>query len=471
MISKRLVLVAVLIPMLGLAAPSSPSDLRLEAISGTSVSISWVDNSANETETGFKIYRDDAFITAVRKETTHYIDTGLYPNTTYKYTVKATDDDINDLNPIQLKGYFPKGNDLIYPRIVTADKANWCDIVKSAPSRTTIKLEDGEYKGCSIKGKSYITIMAKHKYGVKYLGKDQSSEYFLELLDNNHHINLLGIEASPSEEKYDSGLLNAHGYDHYDNHHIYVAESWIHDCGGGFLTGPRTHDVTVDKCLIHDIKQNYYFYALGWHMTMTNCVAYHPESNGFSVRGHFPLNKYWTYHEADELGSIDVRNYDDLQTLPKDEWTHYAANNFFGEGYGRNAKRNWDRGSAVAFYIGRDNNDGDDAYLPPQNVTIENNTFYNITPSTAPNGEEFAGAITVGAEEGFESADKPKVDGIIKGTIIRNNISNVPLIKSWWKKPDPRLLTIEGNKKEDTGVLKKRFNNLIEEMKKPQYHF
>lgn len=47
-------------------------------------------NSTNET--GFKIFRDDKLITITPPDAQSYIDDNLSPNTTYIYTVKATDD-------------------------------------------------------------------------------------------------------------------------------------------------------------------------------------------------------------------------------------------------------------------------------------------------------------------------------------------------------------------------------------------
>ncbi len=72
------------------ATPDAPSDLVLEATSSTTVSINWRDNSDNET--GFKIFRDGELIANVPTNTTSYVDRGLTPNTTYTYTIKATDD-------------------------------------------------------------------------------------------------------------------------------------------------------------------------------------------------------------------------------------------------------------------------------------------------------------------------------------------------------------------------------------------
>ncbi len=359
----------------------------------------------------------------------------------------------------KVKGYYPTQNELNYENILYADKDNWCEVIQNAPSKTTILLENGEYRdACAINNKSYITIKAQNKYGVTYTGDD----FFLTLEDKNHHINLLGIEATTTTDTFNSGLLKAYGYGHFDNHHVYVADCWIHHSGSGILTGPRNHDITVDKCLIHDIKMGYYWYALGWHLVMSNCVVYHPENNGFVARGHFPLNKYWDFEES---ATADVTTENDIENIPKDEWTHYIVGNFFGEGYGREADRSWARGSAIAFYMGRGNHDGDDAYLPPQNVVIEDNIFYNITPSIAPNGEVFAGAITIDAEAGFSSDRKDAIAGLIEGTVIRNNISNVVLIKSFWEKPDMRLITQSNNKSWDTALLEKKFYERIEALK------
>ncbi|RUM67231.1 MAG: hypothetical protein DSZ06_01680 [Sulfurospirillum sp.] len=364
-----------------------------------------------------------------------------------------------------IRGYYPTKDEILYKNIIEANSENFCQKISDAPPHSRILLESGYYKNhCAIKNKSYITIMAKSKYGVKYDGDD----FFIELLDKNHHIHILGIEVSAFEDSFDSGLLNAHGYSNYDNHHIYVSNCWVHNSGAAILSGPKTHDLTIERSIFADIKQSYYFYALGWHMVFINNVAYHPENNGVCIRGYMPLNKSWSYEESK---TADVRKFTDIKALPKNEWTHYVANNFFGEGYGRNASRSWDRGSAISFYLGRDNGDGDDAYLPPQNVIIENNSFYHITPSIAPNGEVFAGAITIDAEAGFGNFDDTIINGIIKGTIIQNNISDTQLIKSFWVKPDPKLLSIKDNKKVDSILLKKRFYEMIDYLKEPKYRF
>ncbi len=78
-----------LVPTFALAAPANPSNLELTALSSSSVSLSWQDNS--DDETGFKIFRDGTLIMTTSSNVSTFTDTGLMPNTTYEYTVKSTD--------------------------------------------------------------------------------------------------------------------------------------------------------------------------------------------------------------------------------------------------------------------------------------------------------------------------------------------------------------------------------------------
>ena len=79
-----------LLPSLLLAAPSAPTNLVLKALSTSKVSISWQDNAT--TETGYKLYRDGRFVAVIAANAHSYIDENLTANTTYKYTLKASDD-------------------------------------------------------------------------------------------------------------------------------------------------------------------------------------------------------------------------------------------------------------------------------------------------------------------------------------------------------------------------------------------
>ncbi|MBM3250618.1 MAG: hypothetical protein FJZ07_00015 [Candidatus Nealsonbacteria bacterium] len=72
----------------GGGVPTAPSNLSATVVSGSRITLSWTDNSANET--GFKIYRNGTRITTTAADVTSYTDTGLSAGTAYSYYVKAT---------------------------------------------------------------------------------------------------------------------------------------------------------------------------------------------------------------------------------------------------------------------------------------------------------------------------------------------------------------------------------------------
>ncbi len=69
------------------SVPQPPTDFNAIAVSEEAVSLKWVDNSDNED--GFEIYRDGVLIYKTKKDVTYYTDTGLKPDTLYKYSIKA----------------------------------------------------------------------------------------------------------------------------------------------------------------------------------------------------------------------------------------------------------------------------------------------------------------------------------------------------------------------------------------------
>lgn len=76
--------------------PTAPSNLTGRAQKGGNVSLSWTDNSNNET--GFKLYRGTSssnltLIATLGANTTSYTDTGLVKRTRYYYKVCAYNDD------------------------------------------------------------------------------------------------------------------------------------------------------------------------------------------------------------------------------------------------------------------------------------------------------------------------------------------------------------------------------------------
>jgi len=67
--------------------PAAATNLQANAVSGTQVDLTWVDNSDNEL--GFRVWRDDACIATLGPNTTSYSDTTTTPSTTYQYSVAA----------------------------------------------------------------------------------------------------------------------------------------------------------------------------------------------------------------------------------------------------------------------------------------------------------------------------------------------------------------------------------------------
>lgn len=67
--------------------PSAPVNLTTNAVSQSTVSIQWLDNSNNED--GFRIYRGTSLVGTVGTNVQNYQDAGLQQGTTYQYAVKA----------------------------------------------------------------------------------------------------------------------------------------------------------------------------------------------------------------------------------------------------------------------------------------------------------------------------------------------------------------------------------------------
>jgi uncharacterized delta-60 repeat protein len=112
-------------------APAAPTDLLVSPVSGTEMKITWSDNSTNET--GFEIFRSQANNTSFAKiattaaNATSFMDTGLQPEVSYFYKVRA-------INAGGVSAFTSEGSNLIlgvpehsrklivvYPNPVTTD--------------------------------------------------------------------------------------------------------------------------------------------------------------------------------------------------------------------------------------------------------------------------------------------------------------------------------------------------------------
>jgi hypothetical protein len=73
--------------------PAAPTDLAVSPTAATQLDLHWTDNSSDES--AFEVWRQQGTgastrIAVLPPNTTHYADTGLTPNTSYSYRIKAT---------------------------------------------------------------------------------------------------------------------------------------------------------------------------------------------------------------------------------------------------------------------------------------------------------------------------------------------------------------------------------------------
>jgi glucose/arabinose dehydrogenase/chitodextrinase len=75
-------------------APSVPTNLAAQVISGTQINLSWTASADNVGVSSYHVYRDNTLVATVT--TTSFPDTGLTPGNTYSYAVSASDAATNE---------------------------------------------------------------------------------------------------------------------------------------------------------------------------------------------------------------------------------------------------------------------------------------------------------------------------------------------------------------------------------------
>jgi PKD repeat protein len=88
--SRRPQLIVTYTPVPDSGPPAAPTGLTAQATGPTQASLSWTAATDDTGVTGYEVYRGGALV-ATLGNVTSYADTGLSPNTTYSYTVRALD--------------------------------------------------------------------------------------------------------------------------------------------------------------------------------------------------------------------------------------------------------------------------------------------------------------------------------------------------------------------------------------------
>jgi hypothetical protein len=140
--------------------PNKPTNLSASALSTTEIKLTWSDNSDNED--GFKLERKEeggtyTEIKTLPANTTSYTDTGLKPNTTYYYRIRA-------YNSVGYSDYSNEANATTQKEITIPNKPT--NLQATAGSTTEIKLnwtdasdnEDGFKVERKTSGGSYTEI-------------------------------------------------------------------------------------------------------------------------------------------------------------------------------------------------------------------------------------------------------------------------------------------------------------------------
>ena len=390
--------------------PAAPGNLAATATSSSTVSLSWADNSGNES--GFKLERSldgtsFALAATLGSNVTSYNDSGLSAATKYYYRVYAYNSGgssaySNTASATTSSTSSGGGGGTIYYVAPTGSDSN--PGTQSQPFHTiqhaadlvnpgdTVLVGDGTYTMtgnacgsavvCLTRGgtsSAWVTFRSINPLGAKIDGQSNSVRYGFEFQSAANYIRIDGFEVFGMG--YAGG--DASGFVIYNGgHDVVIEHNDIHDIGrlctdttngetGIFIEQPN---VTVESNTIHDIGR------------------FAPGENGCS-----PSTSYYTNHDhgvyADGSGPTASGA--------------MIRNNIFW-----NNKRGW----SIQVYPGS-----------VSNLSILNNTFAYANPYSA--GHIIIGANTTGAriiDNVFYQPNSAGIDfysGTASGMVVANNIS------------------------------------------------
>ncbi len=336
-----------------------------------------------------------------------------------------SDDDRDYRGDVNSKAYMPNIV-MDEAKIIHVTPRSLQSAINNATDGDVLILKDGHYNGVKIVGKTNITLKAENSKKAIFTN---GSEANIKIADSSY-INIIGLDGSGARYFVFAPSWRA------EVHHVYIGDCNIHDSMIGVYSGISSHDWTVDRCEIHDMTRSYGWYSLGYHHTLQNSVLYKINNFYINVRGYTPIGEVNSnnYPHFDHR-PLKYRDPSSYERLSSDDWTHQIINNTFGREVDH-FTREKHRGAGIGFYIGgKDATDEDEYYLPPQNVLVENNVFYNLHGDSA---------IFVDGEYGFSKND-PSHGFPILGTVIRNNVTNEKKLLTTQYNPDLSMFELSNN--------------------------
>jgi hypothetical protein len=229
--------------------------------------------------------------------------------------------------------------------------------------------------------KSYITIKAEHKHkAIWKMVWNQANTWFRFPSDNNaHHINF--VDFAVTSASWERGQFShTSGEDDEWPHHVYFKWIKMYRLFGWPFSWLHADYRTFDWLEWTNWITSHMWYAEGIHLAVINSYFSTGVHDQIAIRWYYP--KWETWHRFWYDRNVYVKDRTDRKWfIPKNDWTHYIANNVFDKWWDNANNRDWWRWYHISLaywlYSWDQPKRAERVYLPPQNIAIINNVFKN----------------------------------------------------------------------------------------------
>jgi len=422
-------------------APTTPINLSAIAISSSQINLSWTASTDNIGVTGYRIYRGGVQVGT--SATNSYSDTGLFPSTTYSYTVAAYDAAGNVSSQSISANATTQASTGRVINIYSGTNV-FGTAVQSLQAGDTLIVHAGTYTennriGISVRATAGLPVIIQKAVGESrpiIRGNLASADTIN--LDGAQYVTLKGLEITSSFNNFGVNLKYTGGF---SPNHITLDDLVIHDI-----------DIAVN---MSDPNANYSY------ITVSNTQIYNTGGGGGTGEGMYIgcnnaacsvtdslFEKNWIHDDlagVTQGDGIEVK-YGSIRNIIRDnviynKGTTTGYPGIFVYGYPGNTDRNivegnviWNTGEgiyAVSDAIVRNNivfgsGTGLSLYAhsqvsPMENVTAVNNTLYNNTEGIY---IRWGGTNMVLANNAIYSPGKTAINSNwgVNGTVSRNYV-------------------------------------------------